>query len=67
MAPKRRKAKRRKALEDNAERWLRGEDCGFYEIAPDADKRLLWDEYGNKKLFEWTEGQWRPHLKEAAD
>lgn len=61
MATKRRKPKHREALDPTEEAWLRGEeDSGFTEILPKERLRALWDEYGDKKNFFWTEDQWRP-------
>jgi hypothetical protein len=64
LATKRRRSKHREALDPQDEAWLRGEeDCGFTECFSKEKLRALWDEYGDKELFEWTEDQWRPVAK----
>jgi|NGEPerStandDraft_6_1074524.scaffolds.fasta_scaffold39534_3 hypothetical protein len=60
MAVKRRQPKRRETLSENAEKWLRGEEAGFFAFTPQAELRALWDEYGDHDKFAWTEGQSRP-------
>jgi hypothetical protein len=60
MAIKRRRSKHRESLDPADEKWLRGEDSGgFTECFSPA----LWDEYGDKENFDWTEGEWCPVAK----
>jgi hypothetical protein len=63
MASKRRRSKHRPLLDPAEEAWLRGEDSAFIEILPKERLRALWNEYGDKKLFEWTEDRWRPEAR----
>jgi hypothetical protein len=65
MATKRRRSKHRAPLDEQDEAWLRGEDTGtgFTEFMPQDQLRALWDEYGDKELFHWTEGQTRPEAR----
>ena len=66
MAVKRRKTKRREALSEHAENWLRGDhDSGFYEFKPWAELRALWDEYGDHDKLTWTEGEYRPTVRDS--
>jgi hypothetical protein len=61
MAVKRRRPKHCEPSEPADARWLRGEDSGgFTECFSQERLRALWDEYGDKEHFHWTEGQWAP-------
>jgi hypothetical protein len=61
MAVKRRRSKLREPVEPADARWLRGEDSGgFTECFSPARLRALWNEYGDKEKFSWSEGQWCP-------
>lgn len=50
MPIKRRLAKRRDALSEEAEKWLRGEKCGFFQFKPIAELREVWDAYGDPNV-----------------
>jgi hypothetical protein len=68
MATKRRRSKHRAPLHPQDEAWLSGEDdSGFVEFLPQEKLRALWDEYGDKELFEWTEGDARPAARPSND
>ena len=61
MAVKRRRSKRRPPLDADQRAWLQGEsDSGFIQFQSDDQLRALWDEYGDKEMFKWTEGDARP-------
>lgn len=57
MPAKRRIAKRRAELEDDAEQWLHGEPGGFHEFLPAADLAALWREHAEhiveKHVAKW--------------
>jgi hypothetical protein len=56
MPVKRRVTKRREQLCEDAERWLRGEPCGFFEFKNDDELAALWAEYGDPKIAAWNAG-----------
>jgi hypothetical protein len=53
MPVKRRVTKRREALCEDAERWLRGEPSGFFEFKDAAELAALWAEFGDPAVAEW--------------
>jgi hypothetical protein len=55
MPVKRRINKRREALCEDAERWLRGEPCGFFEFKDADELAALWAEYGDPEVAEWDD------------
>ena len=68
MGVKKRVAKRREVLDENMERWLRGErNCGFVEFKHDNELREIWDQYGDPSSFYWAEGMSKPKAITSAD
>ena len=66
MGVKRRVAKRRDVIDEDTERWLRGErNCGFVEFKPDSDLREIWDRFGDPSMFFWSEGMHKPQAINA--
>jgi hypothetical protein len=57
MPVKRRTNKRREALCEDAERWLRGEPSGFFEFKDADDLAALWAEYGDPAVAYGTTRQ----------
>ena len=60
MPVKRRVTKRREALCEDAERWLRGEPSGFLEFKDTDELAALWAEFGDPKVAVWDEGARKP-------
>jgi hypothetical protein len=60
--PARRRTRRRAQLDEAAERWLRGEPCGFFAFKPIEELTALWVEYGDPKKvhFDPVWGTTRP-------
>jgi hypothetical protein len=52
MPVKRRLAKRRELIDEDAEAWLRGEPCGFFEFKPAAELAALWAEHAERIVDE---------------
>ena len=50
MPVKRRVDKRRAALSENEERWLRGQDSGFIQFKPHEELVLLWPTHGDSEI-----------------
>jgi hypothetical protein len=57
MPVKRRVNKRRELLCEDAEKWLRGEPCGFFEFKDTDELAALWAEYGDPKVAVWDKQQ----------
>jgi hypothetical protein len=53
MPRKIRNKKRRDALTANAQSWLRGEPCGFYQFKHDDELEAVWREYGDGDSMFW--------------
>jgi hypothetical protein len=66
MPIKRRTNKRREALCEDGERWLRGEPCGFFEFKDAAELAALWAEYGDPTVAEWDEEAGMPRARREA-
>jgi hypothetical protein len=60
---KRRTNKRREQLCEDAERWLRGEPCGFFEFKDADELAALWAEYGDPKVAEWDDEAKMPRAR----
>jgi hypothetical protein len=52
MPVKRRVSKRRVPLEEDAEQWLRGEPCGFFQFKRKEQLAALWAEHGDAIVAE---------------
>jgi hypothetical protein len=63
MPVKRRTAKRREQLSEDAEKWLRGEPSGFFEFKDVDELAALWAEYGDPKVAVWDEGARKPRAR----
>ena len=63
MPVKRRVEKRRAALSENAEKWLRGEPCGFFQFKDEDTLRAIWDEYGDPQVAYWDKAAKKPRGK----
>jgi hypothetical protein len=63
MPVKRRTNKRREALCEDAERWLRGEPCGFFEFKDANELAALSAEYGDTKIAEWDDEAGMPRAR----
>jgi hypothetical protein len=57
---KRRVSKRREALCEDGERWLRGEPSGFFEFKEANELAALWAEYGDPAIAEWDDAAAMP-------
>jgi hypothetical protein len=55
MPVKRRISKRREHLCEDAEKWLVGEPCGFFEFKDADELAAPWAEYGDPKVAEWDD------------
>jgi hypothetical protein len=64
---KRRTAKRREQLSEDAERWLRGEPSGFFEFKNADELAALWAEYGDPKIAVWDEGARKPRARKPTE
>lgn len=53
MPRKRRVSKRREDLSEDAERWLRGEPCGFFKFKAKKELAALWAEHGDRIVAEY--------------
>ena len=42
--------------DSDADRWLRGESCGFFEFKPDDELAPLWLAHGDDEKFFWRRG-----------
>jgi hypothetical protein len=63
MPIKRRVNKRREQLCEDAERWLRGEPCGFFEFKDAKELAALWAQYGDPKVAVWDEAAGMPRAR----
>jgi hypothetical protein len=64
---KRRTAKRREQLSEDAERWLRGEPSGFFEFKNADELAALWAEYGDIEVAEWDDAAQRPRARKPTE
>jgi hypothetical protein len=62
MPVKRRNSKRREELSEDAQKWLRGEDSGFFEFGDEA-VFALWAEYGDPEVAEWDDAAKKPRAR----
>ena len=53
MAPRKRELTRRAGLDSNAQKWLRGDECGFYQFKHNDDLEAVWLEYGDDSKMFW--------------
>jgi hypothetical protein len=54
MPVRRRNDKRRAAVSQNEEAWLRGErDCGFVEFKPHEKLLALWEKHSDPEVATW--------------
>ena len=56
MAARRRTDKKRTALDSDAQKWLRGDECGFFQFKHNDDLEALWLEYGDDSKMFWRHG-----------
>jgi hypothetical protein len=63
MPFKRRVTKRREELCEDAERWLQGEPCGFFEFKDARELAALWAEHGDPAVAEWDEAAEMPRAR----
>jgi hypothetical protein len=52
-----------RCLSEDAERWLRGEPCGFFEFKDARELAALWAEYGDPEVAEWDDAAQKPRAK----
>jgi hypothetical protein len=55
LAQRKRNISRRAALDSDAQAWLRGEPCGFFEFRPDEELQALWDSHRDSIVAEHVE------------
>jgi hypothetical protein len=61
MPVRKRSARRRADLSDDAEAWLRGEQThSFFEYKPWDELQAIWDRYGDHSAFKWHPPMYRP-------
>jgi hypothetical protein len=48
-----RRGSNRKGLSSEAQSWLRGERCGFFEYTNDDELEAVWNEYGDANSMFW--------------
>jgi hypothetical protein len=67
MAIEKRLDKRRDAVSEHEEAWLRGDrDCGFIQFKRDEELQELWDRHGDHETMYWEPGMSRPEAIEPA-
>jgi hypothetical protein len=66
MPVKRRINKRREALCEDAERWLRGEPSGFFEFKDAHELAALWAAHGDPKVAVWDDEAKMPRAQAAS-
>jgi hypothetical protein len=71
LAQRKRNLSRRAALSSDAQAWLDGEKCGFFQFKPDDELEAVWLEYGDHDTMHWCRDMPRPitleELEESED
>lgn len=67
MPRKIRNNKRRAALDSDAQAWLRGEKCGFFQFKHDDELEPIWLEYGDDSKMFWRRDMGLPITLESLE
>jgi hypothetical protein len=67
MPIRKRNLSRRASLASNAQAWLDGRECGFFEFKPDDELESLWSEHGDDGSFFWRRHMSLPIPLEALE
>jgi hypothetical protein len=60
MPIRRRNLSRRQHLDSDAQAWLDGRECHFFQFKPDDELAAIWQEHGDSETMYWTRGMSLP-------